>query len=362
MSENDSWQAPLWLTNDYLQEVLQQYLKDETVEIETVDIRPVNPKGENYASVMSRLRIKFKTSTEKTLQELSFIMKYSYESDPFLANIMAGYEVYQTEMEMYEKILPQLAELLQNAGDKEHLFAKTLKVDYDKSTIIFEDLAVKNYIMADRLKGLDEDHCRLSLKKLAKFHAAAAVLNERENGILEKYDHGIFNRHFRGFGCIFEHLFEEAAHFAKECPELGDYYSDKLLKLVPYCVEYGTRAYYSRPKSFYTLSHGDFWVNNTMMLYDNPKARDKQLKDMLLIDFQFCNWSSPAVDLHYFFNTSLEPQLLMDNSVQEKIVQYYHAVLSDTLRKLKYKGRIPTFHELCVQLEEGRFLGKFCKK
>lgn len=354
MVENSSWQAPLWLTDAYLEDVLRKYLKDDKVKMQNVDIRPATSNGENYASIMSRIKVKF-SNKNKVSNELSFIMKYSFENDPLIAKIMSAYDVYNTEMKMYERILPQLAEILLEAADNEQLFAKTLKVDYDRSAIFFEDLSVNNYILTNRLTGMDENHARMVLKKLAKFHAAAAVLNQRLNGELEKFQRGIFNRHTRSFGCLFEYMTEVCAKFANCCSELGPYYHDKLMKLKPYVVEYGTRAYDSNPKHFFTLCHGDLWTNNIMMRYDNTEV----LKDVLLIDFQFSNWSSPAVDLHYFLQTSLTTELQLNVHVLNKLVQYYHSILKEMLKKLKYDGHIPTLHELHVQLEESNFLGKF---
>lgn len=362
MCENSSWQAPLWLTDSYLEDILKKYLKDENVKIHNVDIKPATANGENYASVMSRIKVKYTGSKRnKELQEITFIMKYSYESDPFVAQIMAGYDVYNTEMKMYEEILPQLADILQQVGgDTEKVFAQTLKVDFEKSAIIFEDLTVKNYVLADRLKGLDMIHARMVMQKLAKFHAAGAVLNQKLNGQLEKFDRGIFNRHTRAFAVVFEYLIEVCAKFALKSPELGTYYHDKLMKLKPYVVDYATRAYNSNPKHFYTLCHGDLWVNNMMMLYDSPAPnKEKSLKDVLLIDFQLCNWSSPAVDLHYFLQTSLEPKLQLDVHAIDALVQCYHSTLASTLKKLNYNSYIPTLHELQVQLLEGKILGKY---
>ncbi|XP_061393298.1 uncharacterized protein LOC133328769 [Musca vetustissima] len=357
MCENNVWQAPQWLSREYLQEIIKDYLKDNTVLITNVDIRPATANGENYASVMSRIKISFTRKRSAKPETLSFIMKYSYENDPVVSKIMSGYDIYNTEMKMYEQILPKLAEILKESGDTEKLFAQTLKVDYERSTIIFEDLTVEGYEMADRKRGLDFPHIQICLKKLAKFHAAAAVLNERQGGILEKFDHGMFNRHTKGFGCVFEYFTKEGAHFAKNCPELGEYYSEKLLKLTPSIVDYCIKAYAPSPWNFYSLNHGDLWTNNVMMLYDKSRGdKELSLKDIMFIDFQLCNWSSVAVDLHYLFNTSLESQLLMENDTEEKLIQYYHSVLSDTLNKLNYQGHIPSLHEISVQLEESRIL------
>ncbi|XP_013103325.2 uncharacterized protein LOC106084301 [Stomoxys calcitrans] len=361
MCNTNTWQAPLWLDNAYLEKVLRSYLKDDNVTIVDVNICPVNPNGENYASVMSRIKITFKQFKNQESQQLSFILKYSYESDAYVANIMNSYDVYNTEMKMYEQILPQLAKVLQESGDMNKLCADTLKVDYERSTIIFEDLSVQNYVMANRQRGLDMLHASMVMKKLGKFHAAGAVLNEKRNGTLQQFDHGIFNRHSRSFGCIFENFCLEVANFAKDSPDLGIYYHDKLTKLSNHIVDYGIKAYTANPHHFYTLSHGDLWTNNIMMRYDKANEAEsigtkRVLKDIMFIDFQLCNWSLAAVDLHYFFNTSLESNLLMDSIAQANLVQLYHSELSDTLKKLGYDGHIPTLREIWMQLEESKIL------
>ncbi|XP_075146904.1 uncharacterized protein LOC142221192 [Haematobia irritans] len=341
MCENSTWHAPLWLDDTYLENVLRKYLKDDSVIIENVDIRPANPNGENFASVMSRIRITFKQSKSCLPQELSFIMKYTYESDPFVAKIMAGYDIYNTEMKMYEQILPQLADILNESGDMEKLFADTLKVDYERSTIIFEDLSVMDYVVANRTKGLDMAHASMVLKKLAKFHAAAAVLNERQNGCLEKFDHGIFNRHTRGFASIFENFLEEVAKFAKDCPDLGQYYHDKLMKLSNHIVEYATKAYTINRGHFFTLSHGDLWTTNIMMLYE-AKEEEKSLMDAMLIDFQFCNWSMASVDWSRSYWWMLKPR--------------------KTLASVKYSYIFPNFREYLLKRPRSNFSRSPCKR
>lgn len=46
-------------------------------------------------------------------------------------------------------------------------------------TIVFDDLTQYGYKLANRQKGLNEEHCLIILKKLAKFHAASMVLLEK---------------------------------------------------------------------------------------------------------------------------------------------------------------------------------------
>uniref|UniRef100_A0A1I8QBW7 CHK kinase-like domain-containing protein n=1 Tax=Stomoxys calcitrans TaxID=35570 RepID=A0A1I8QBW7_STOCA len=354
MGESSCWQAPDWLTNVYLAKVLKKYLQDDTIHIKSVELKPATASGENYASVMTRIKISYKTAKLERLQTMSLIVKCAFENDPYVDQLMGPYDVTNTEMRMYEKILPQIHSILSEVGERDQLVPNSLNVDYQKSGIIFEDLAVRNYRLADRLKGFDRKHALLVLSKLAKFHAAGAVLNERLNGALEHFDRGILNKHVRNLGLMYERQIAVCAEYAKNCPTLGAYYYDKLLKLLPYAVEYATQSCVGRSTQmeFFTLCHGDFWINNMLVKYN----QFQQPEDVLLLDFQFSNWASPVLDLYYFFTTSMEPRFQMDFDAQAELVQFYHSLLSAMLMKMKYMGHIPTLHELWVELEKRKFL------
>lgn len=46
--------------------------------------------------------------------------------------------------------------------------------------------------MADRCNGLDEAHCKLVLKKLAKIHAASYALDKQDSNAMSSYSFGMF--------------------------------------------------------------------------------------------------------------------------------------------------------------------------
>lgn len=136
--------------------------------------------------------------------------------------------------------------------------------------------------------------------------------------------------------------------------EWGGYerYVDKLTKLRSTLIENGKRSFDAKAHQFNTLIHGDIWVNNTMFTYNADNEPDK----MMLVDFQFCCWSSPTIDLHYVMNTSLTDELRSHH--QEELLQFYHSELSRMLASLQYKKHVPTLHEFYVQFTENSFYGK----
>lgn len=134
-----------------------------------------------------------------------------------------------------------------------------------------------------------------------------------------------------------------------------DKYTEKLKKLRPKlmrkCIEHAKPL----PHHFNTLIHGDLWTNNIMFSY-NQDGQSKELQNVALIDFQYTSWASVTLDLHYFFNTSLEENLRLNR--QEELVQFYHKRLSSTLHALGYKKHIPGLNELQVEFLEKAFYGK----
>lgn len=129
------------------------------------------------------------------------------------------------------------------------------------------------------------------------------------------------------------------------------YYADKLRLFRSKLIERGQQAFEATPDQFNTLIHGDFWVNNIMLKH----TADQKLDSATLIDFQFCCWTSPAIDLQYFFNTSLNEDLRLHH--QDELLQHYHKMLTTTLKRLNYQKHVPTFDELRLQFVAKSFYG-----
>lgn len=148
-------------------------------------------------------------------------------------------------------------------------------------------------------------------------------------------------------------------------------YVPKLQKLRPNIVERGCKMFDANSDHFNTLNHGDFWLNNIMVkqketirsLEAECQSLSSGIDDVIFIDFQDSCWSSPAIDLHYFLNTSLcesdRPQAF------NELIDVYHGELTRVLKNLKYSKSIPTLREFHEQFNARNFYGKkngFTKK
>lgn len=73
------------------------------------------------------------------------------------------------------------------------------------------------------------------------------------------------------------------------------------------------------------------------------------------IDFQTSYYSSPAIDLLYFFNTSISEDVYYNQ--QNVFLEEYHKMLSLTMINVGCKTRPPTFEELQKSMKERAILG-----
>ncbi|XP_037717741.1 uncharacterized protein LOC119552055 [Drosophila subpulchrella] len=347
--------APAWLTWDYVEEKLRSYFKNDSLRVENLDIRPALGNGENYASVMTRINVEYTINKSRVKESTRFLAKTTFADRDPAAKVLMSYGVYTREMDMYERILPRLADLVRHElGDSRKLFAGTVNVDRKRDSIIFEDLSLEQYRVADRLKKLDLEHTHLVLEKLANFHAAGAALAEREPGIFSKnFDRGFFNQHTRGYESIMRNLLQALSRSLELEPELRQRYQAKIDRLVNHVMDYGERSTSIRPGDFVTLAHGDLWTTNIMFQYDD----EGHPVNAIFIDFQFSVWNSPAVDLHYFFSTALQANIRLKN--QPELVQFYYYKLKDALKAVKYSGHVPSLFAFHQQFRNRAFYAAF---
>ncbi|XP_017007542.2 uncharacterized protein [Drosophila takahashii] len=350
-----SHSAPAWLTRDYVEERLRSYFKDESLRLENLDIRPALGNGENWASVMTRINVEYTKKNSKDKESTRFLAKTTFPDRDPAAEVLMGYGVYTREMDMYEQILPRLAVLVRDElGDSRKLFAGTVNVDRKRDSIIFEDLSLENYRVADRLKKLDLEHTYLVLEKLANFHAAGAALAERQPGIFSKnFDRGFFNQHTRGYESIMRNLLQALSRSLELEPELRERYQAKIDRLVDHLMDYGEQSTSIIPGDFVTLAHGDLWTTNVMFQYDD----EGHPINAIFIDFQFSVWNSPAIDLHYFFSTALQANIRLKK--QPELVQFYYYKLRDALKVVKYSGKVPSLFAFHQQFRNRAFYAAF---
>lgn len=334
------WTPPEWLNEEFFLNILQTTEKDPSIIVTSFNMRPAIAKGEHYASCMYRVKISY--AGRMAERPISFVVKASFE-DEFINGTLNEYDIYKQEMNMYKTYLPVFKKYLSQINEDSNISPNTFYINFENDVIVFEDLAERGYRMADRTDGLDMIHAKLVIAKMARLHAASLVYNTKQDGVLEKtFTRGMFNRKSNGLSPYF---LANLQSLANEVSNWNGYeqIAYKLENMRCSLIENGRKVFDATEGYLNCLIHGDLWTNNVMFTYDE----NNKPEDALLVDFQMCVWGSPAVDIHYFINTSLNDNLRENH--QDELFFFYYTTLVDLLKRFKYAPKIPSLYEFQMQ-------------
>ena len=111
-------EIPSWLTNQYMENVLQKYKQDSTLKVKRLIVQQCGGKGESYASMMYRVGTFYNCiDYQKRPNFRSYIIKTLPSHE--LAKEKLGkshYNVQQKEMEIYQNVLPEFKRILKSVG------------------------------------------------------------------------------------------------------------------------------------------------------------------------------------------------------------------------------------------------------
>lgn len=276
---SQSIEAPSFLKEKYFEAILQQFNGDDSLKVHSISIGPCGAIGDAFASTMYRVKICATQAKHEKTRRGSYIVKMlptlQLARDK-LAGI-GGYDVHEKEMDIFQNIFPRFSKILRSLAKDKNVFPKAIAVDRVRGVIVLEDLADKKFIMADRKVGLDENHLKLALEKLAALHAASMVLIEQKPKLFVKYDVGMFSRKTSAFHDFFcsnmDALTSEVSSW-----EGFETYAKKLERMKRNLLENSYKVFDNKEGELQVLIHGDLWLNNLMFQYDeNGKPKDSIL-------------------------------------------------------------------------------------
>lgn len=224
-----------------------------------------------------------------------------------------------------------------------------LATDVPDFTLVLEDLQPKGYGMLDRTIGFDMKHTIGVLKTLAELHAGSVVLARRYNKVAS-FTKGLFS----DSKVSTQWMSDSLKSLCKACKSMTACakYGEKLETLgIDEALKRTLKASERNPDGFSVLNHGDMWCNNMLFLHDS----DGNLLNTKLIDFQLVKFTSPALDLHYFYATSLMSDV-RDNL--DVVLDYYYSQLVCNLVRFGHPLKdIPSRKELQKDFEKRAFYG-----
>uniref|UniRef100_A0A182TC40 CHK domain-containing protein n=1 Tax=Anopheles maculatus TaxID=74869 RepID=A0A182TC40_9DIPT len=347
--------VPEWMTKEYFVDAIGAKLKlaPTAFTITDLDVRRATEAGDNYASILYRVLVSVRVHETDHRTDVSLIVKALPKLG--LADAMIQMmNLFPKETAMYTDIIPALEALYHVRGRTEVAFGpRCLKHSTEPTEVlVLEDLRERQFVMVSRQQGMDMDHTRLVLRRLAQFHAASVVLAQERGPFGALFKEGLVSEKGRAmsepfhkaqaefFHKVLHGWSEQEGFYADLMKHWGMDMFDALLNI--------TRA---DPTKFNVLNHGDMWCNNVLFHYN----ANSELSDILLIDYQLSYWSSPAMDLLYFIFTSVNGDFKL--SQMDYMIQYYHENLIECLNFLEYSGKLPLLKDLHSDIIEHHLFG-----
>lgn len=253
-------EIPAWLTERFVQDILRQHYRDQSLKVKSLAVKQCGGKGDSYASLMFRVGTFFTNRKHpENVQFASYIVKTLPVLEIAVEKLGSdNYNVQNKEMEIYQQLLPEFRQVLESINEDPNIFPGVVAVDTKLDVIMLEDLAEQQFVMADRLKGLDRNHLQLALTKLARMHAASVIIHDKNPKAFAHLDTGFFTRKTDVFHVMFESLcdamMEEVATW-----EGYEYYAQKLKKVRRNLIANAQRSFDCDDGDFHVLNHGDLW-------------------------------------------------------------------------------------------------------
>ncbi|EDW05260.1 uncharacterized protein Dmoj_GI21400 [Drosophila mojavensis] len=347
-----NYQAPEWLTAEFLQDVLKEHFKEESLIVADLLVKSaqVGDVVAGFASEMHRACFNLQRGNVKS--KFSVFVKDHPKGQT--GAIALRSKLFKREILTYKEVLPRVQALLESIGDKTQIApACYYTTETPEPFLILEDMQLSGFENFERGRLLNLDYVLPSVEKLAKLHACSAVIAKQNPEVLQFFDEAPISRNpdRRDFLSFFpvniRCVAEEVAHWKGY-----EVITEKMFKLAENVLQSAVRMYDEQDKGFKVFNMADIWINNLMFHINNET---KEPDNVVAVDFQLAYVGSPAVDLNYFLYGSLNENV---RKVHFKyIIHEYQRVLRETLEKLKYDGHIPTLKEIHIELINNSLIG-----
>lgn len=333
---------PKWIKVELFQQVFEEIISGyrQTKEFE---VKEALPPGENYATIMLRIKAGIELM-DGSIKSCNFMLKTAHSSE-MLREMMDRFDMFDTETDMYRFIIPELEQMYTQVGVNVKFSCKFYKLpDIDESYVLLEDLKCRGFKNANRLEGLDINHTKHVLKKLAQWHAASATRVTTKGPYDEKYMKSYFKP--EGFEAM-KSMFANVTKYFISCVSsyngYEEYYED-LCKIEKLLMDELYKLNEIDENDFNALNHGDAWCNNIMFQTDD----NDDVLETYLVDYQLPKYGTVAQDLYYFLLSSTKYEIKLKHF--DYLISYYHENLVKHLRLLNYPNKLPTLKGIHMQL------------
>ncbi|KAJ3658378.1 hypothetical protein Zmor_010118 [Zophobas morio] len=291
-------------------------------------VKRLTAAGENYGSLM--LSVDITVQNAYGTEEIHTVAKMVPPND-FIQEVFNTQTTFKNEIGFYNNIVPALHEFQREQGMDElvdfsptyyggriNLTGDSSVVDSD-AVLLLENLKTVGYKNFERTLGFDLDTSKLIVADLAHLHAVPLGLK------LKKPD--VFETEVKKYLAPFNPQRPDSSYqrFFATIDKIDELKLFK--KRIQKAFDNSLQQSEAR-EPFATVVHQDCWVNNIMIKVEKGKSVKNKF-----VDFQICDYGSPAKDLIYFLFLSVQNNVLEKH--YDDLIRYYHQTFTSTLQKLK---------------------------
>lgn len=337
-----------WLDKEFLETALRTGDSTPALRITSYDVKPAVGKADHYCSDIYRVKIYTEDGNVFNL-----IVKRQLGTEGELGKVLQKSSAFLRETHMYRSTAARMANILQEASPDECSQFLARYLYSCPGTIVMQDLCAEGFKRAERRQGLDLSHCLLAMRMLARFHAASVLLHERDPEAMAVYDQNFFSdpKTREGLQKFIFGNFRSVVKAVETWPGYAERYAGKLCALADSMLDRMIEVTQRDDTALNVLIHGDLWVNNILFRYSDGPV------DLRFVDFQFPHFSSPAIDLQYFFSTS--PSADVRENHLDSLMKEYHNTLCEYLDTLGYSRKHITLEDLWKEYDNKALYGLF---
>lgn len=289
-------------------------------------------KGDSYLSELIRIKI-FGENSNGDSDYVQVVLKTIPKSISRRLTFRCK-EFFENEIIFYIHVLPKLLEFQATKNLKVQFdnYTKLFHAKYDGENdfIMLEDANIESFGPAVRQKGIDLDHCKVTLDTFAKFHAISFAMKDQRPEEFEKISSQLRELYYdQRLKPWYERFWARVCGMAidtieKECPR---YLKEIQRFAVPETYDRLCQAVLDSKKNG-VISHGDSWTNNFLYKY----IEDRKPLDAKMIDFQLARCGSPVLDISFFIYACTTQDLRERHYFE--LLEYYYKILSSQIAEM----------------------------
>ncbi|XP_054276094.1 uncharacterized protein LOC128995184 [Macrosteles quadrilineatus] len=337
---------PEWLTKEFFEQCLRKEEDNNNIVVTNLTTSSAAPPGNNYGSFIIRVELKWKVDGDDSEMKTSrFIVKAELTEGP-LQEMATQFAMH--EPSFYYNYIPYATQF----GDVQ--FAPKSFFTPKSNVVILEDLKETGFLMVDRTKQLDFDHCRLYMIAAASFHSLSIPVYKKNPELLEPIKKDtMFTRESKTQGIFPIMIKSGAERFVQEIEKVDRFkkYSKTIKDITPHLWDMMVEAH-KPSEQINTIKQGDPWLTNMMFKYD----KNNKVCDIKLIDFQVTGYGSPVTDLMFFLSSSANSEV--KNNRLEELYRIYIDCFNSNLKKINCSEKL-TYEQVIRDVEKLKPLALF---